>query len=76
MSPQHTWGLFVSYHTAAQSVPGTMRIEGSNRRLLLTAEVSLGGLDRGVSGQKLNLLQFSSGHLAQARTRPPEIVWC
>src|SRR5271170_5196705 len=28
-------GLFVSYRNAAQSVPGTMRIEGSNRRLSL-----------------------------------------
>jgi hypothetical protein len=28
-------GLFVSYRNAAQSVPGTMRIEGPNRRLSL-----------------------------------------
>ena len=34
-SPRRSRGLFVSYRTAAQSVPGTMRIEGSDRRLSL-----------------------------------------
>src|SRR5580704_11120650 len=34
-APGAARGLFVSYRNAAQSVPGTMRIEGSNRRLSL-----------------------------------------
>jgi hypothetical protein len=34
-SPRRRPGLFVSYRNAAQSVPGTMRIKGSNRRLSL-----------------------------------------
>ena len=34
-SPRRRPGLFVSYRNAAQSVPGTMRIEGSNRHLSL-----------------------------------------
>jgi hypothetical protein len=34
-SPQRRPGLFVSYRNAAESVPGTMRIKGSNRRLSL-----------------------------------------
>src|SRR5271167_490916 len=36
MSPRRRPGaFFVSYRNAAKSVPGTMRIEGSNRRLSL-----------------------------------------
>jgi len=35
MSPRRRPGAFVSYRNPAQSVPGTMRIEGSNRRLSL-----------------------------------------
>jgi hypothetical protein len=35
MSPRRRPGAFVSYRNAAQSVPGTIRIEGSNRRLSL-----------------------------------------
>jgi hypothetical protein len=34
-SPRRRPGLFVSYRNAAESVPGTMRIKGSNRRLSL-----------------------------------------
>lgn len=35
MSPRHRLGVFVSYRNAGQSVPGTMRIQESNRRLSL-----------------------------------------
>jgi hypothetical protein len=35
MSPRRRPGAFVVCRNAAQAVPGTMRIEGSNRRLSL-----------------------------------------
>jgi len=43
---------------------------------LFTAKVFLGCLYRHVSEEKLNLLQFSTGRMAESRTRSPEIMWC
>ena len=40
---------------------------------LLAAEVSLGRLDRDVSEQELDLLQFAARRVAQPSTCPPEI---
>src|SRR5712692_6643088 len=41
---------------------------------LFAAEVSLCGLDRDVSGEKLNLFQLPSGRMAQPRARPAKVV--
>jgi hypothetical protein len=40
-------------------------------KLLLTAEVSLCRLDRGVAEKKLNLVQFPSGYVTQPGARSP-----
>src|SRR4051794_30856350 len=41
---------------------------------LLAAQVPLGRLDRDVSKQELNLIEFPASELAQPSTRAPEIV--
>jgi hypothetical protein len=43
-------------------------------QFLLAAEIALGRLDRNMPEQKLNLLQFSAGEMAQARATPAKIV--
>jgi hypothetical protein len=42
---------------------------------LLAAKIFLGRLDRNVSKQKLDLLQFAASNVAQPRTRTAEIMW-
>lgn len=42
---------------------------------LLAAELTLCGLDTHVPQEKLDLLEFSSGLMAQPSTRAPEIMW-
>jgi hypothetical protein len=42
--------------------------------ILLAAEITFRGLNRGVSQQELNLLQLSSAIVTQLRTGPPEIM--
>jgi hypothetical protein len=42
---------------------------------LLAAEVTLCGLDTHVPQEKLDLLEFFSGLMAQPSTRAPEIMW-
>ncbi len=41
---------------------------------LFAAEITFGGLDRDMAKQELDLLQFSSGRMAQFRARAPEIM--
>ena len=41
---------------------------------LLAAKLSLGGLDRHVSKEKLNLVEFTAGLTAESRESSPEIV--
>ena len=41
----------------------------------LHPKVLLGCLNRNVAQQELNLLQFSSGRVAELGTGPPEVVW-
>ena len=42
--------------------------------ILLAAEITFRGLNRGVPQQELNLLQLSSAVVTQLRTGPPEIM--
>jgi len=42
---------------------------------LLATEIFLSRLDRNMSKQKLDLLQFAASNVAQARTRAAEIMW-
>ncbi len=41
---------------------------------LLAAKISLGRLNRHVSKEKLNLVEFTAGLMAEQRASPPEIV--
>lgn len=43
---------------------------------LLAAKISLGGLDRHVSKEKLNLVEFTAGLMAEPRASSPKIVRC
>jgi hypothetical protein len=36
----------------------------------------LGGLNRDVSQEKLDLIQFAACDVTQSRTGSPEVVWC
>jgi hypothetical protein len=42
---------------------------------LFAAEITLGGLHRNMSEQKLNLLQLSACRVAELCARAPQIVW-
>ena len=62
----------------ASSAPGGKRepIIHSAGQILLASDVSLGGLNRGMSQQKVDLLQFATGDMAQPRAGPPKVVGC
>jgi len=45
-------------------------------QILLAADVSLGGLDRGVPQQELDLFQFAARGVTQPCAGPPEVVGC
>lgn len=49
-------------------------VDGASK-LLFAPEVPLRRLNRNVSQQELNLVQFSAGDVAQPRTRTAEIIW-
>src|SRR5258708_1312506 len=46
----------------------------SSAEILFASDIAFGGLDGCVSQKKLDLLQFSTGGVAQARTRPTQIM--
>ena len=50
------------------------RVVHRNPKLLLAPKIPLGRLDRDVTKEELNLIQFAAGEMAQARTGPSEVV--
>lgn len=56
------------------SGPSPIRSFTAFRKALLAAKIALSGLHRHVSKQDLNLFEFTSGLMAEAGTRPAEVV--
>ena len=46
----------------------------SSGQILLASDVSFGGLNRRMTQQELDLLQFATRGVAQPRAGPPEVV--